>query len=221
MNKLSLLIAVLFLTPVLFAQQKTSFGIRAGIAHSGLRGEAMTNLQEMIDFSKGMITTKDRTGFFAGGYASIPVGPAFSVEPGLYYTQRGYAMRGELDSKGWSVLGANAKAQLNTHYIDLPVVLKASIGGLQLFAGPQFSYLAKADLRATAGALGFNVYNRKWDATDEVNRFDAGFTGGIGFRFNSGVNISASYDHGLVKTDANERFEAYNRTLKVGVGFSF
>jgi hypothetical protein len=221
MKKHILLLAAIAICTAAFSQEKLSFGIKAGVSHSGLKGEAVNNLQDMMDFSDGMITTQNKTGFFAGGNAIIPVSKSFSVEPGLYYSQKGYALKGELDIKGISFLGANAKAQLNTHYIDLPVVAKVNVGGLQLFAGPQLSYLAKADLRMTAGALGFNLYDEKMDATDELNRWDAAITGGIGYQFTNGMNIAASYDHGLSKTDANKRFDSYNRSFKVGVGFTF
>lgn len=221
MKKHILLLAAIAISTAAFSQGKPSFGIKAGVSHSGLKGEAVNNLQDMMDFSDGMITTQNKTGFFAGGNATIPVSKSFSVEPGLYYSQKGYTLKGELEIKGLSFLGANAKAQLNTHYIDLPVVAKVNTGGLQFFAGPQLSYLAKADLRMTAGALGFNLYDEKMDATDELNRWDAAIIGGIGYQFTNGMNISASYDHGLSKTDANKRFDSYNRSFKVGVGFTF
>ena len=221
MKKQFLLLAVVLTSIASIAQQKISFGIRAGLSHSGLKGEAMSNLQDMIDFSGGMITTQNKTGFFAGGNANIPLSRSFSIEPGLFYSQKGYALKGELSVKGLSFLGANAKAQLNSHYIDLPVVAKANMGGLQLFAGPQLSYLAKADLRMTAGALGFNLYNERMDATDELNRWDAAITGGAGYQFSNGMNITATYDHGLSKIDANRRFDSYNRAFKIGIGFKF
>lgn len=221
MKKQVLLLAVIAISSVSIAQQKISFGVKAGLTYSGLRGDAMNNLEEMLEFADGMITLQNKTGFFAGGHARIPLSKSFSLEPGLYYSQKGYAMKGEMDLKGLSFLGANAKAQLNTQYIDLPVLAKFNAGGLELFAGPQLSYLAKADLRLTAGALGFNVYDKKIDATDELNRWDAGITGGLGYRFSNGMSISASYDHGLTKTDANKRLDSYNRVFRLGVGFNF
>jgi len=69
--------------------------------------------------------------------------------------------------------------------------------------------------------LGFNVLNRKMDVTDQFNRWDAGITGGIGYQFANGLNITAAYDHGLSKVDANKSLSSYNRSFKVGVGFSF
>ena len=123
--------------------------------------------------------------------------------------------------KGVDVLGINAKAQLQLNYLELPVLLKANIGGLQLFAGPQISYLVNSDLKVSAGALGFNVLSYKLPVTSQFNHWDAGITGGIGYQFNNGINLSASYDHGLSKVDANKNIDAYNRMMKIGVGFTF
>ncbi len=186
-----------------------------------MKGDAVDNLQNLLDYTNGAVTTSGRNGFFAGFNASIPVSDLVSIEPGLYYAQKGYEMKGELNLKGVEFLGAKANAKLTSHYIDLPVILKLNMNGLELFAGPQVSYLAKADLKTTAGVLGFNLLNKTMDATDQFNQWDAAVTGGIGYRFANGVCLSASYDHGLSKVDANQNFDSYNRSFKVGIGFNF
>jgi len=221
MKRQILLAASVMFTTIAMAQVQPTFGIRAGVASSSIKGDAPNSLNNLLDFTNGAVTTSCHTGLFAGGYASIPVGDVMSVEPSINYTQKGYNLRGELNIKGAEFIGANAQAKLTTHYIDIPVVLKANINGFQVFAGPQVSYLAKADLVTTAGLLGFNLLNKKMDATDQFNRWDAGFTTGIGYQFANGVNLTASYDHGLMKTDANKNLDAYNRSIKVGLGFSF
>jgi hypothetical protein len=95
------------------------------------------------------------------------------------------------------------------------------MNGLQVFAGPQVSYLVQANLKTTAGALGINLLNKDLDVSQQFNRWDAGVTGGIGYEFTDGINIMASYDYGLVKVDANRTFNSYNRSLKLGIGFKF
>lgn len=203
------------------AQTTPSFGVKAGVTSSAMKGEAIDNLNGLLDFTQDRITTNNKTGFFAGGYVTIPVSSQFAIEPALYYSQKGYEMKGELNIKGAEFLGINARAELASHYIDLPLLLKGNFSGFQVFAGPQVSYLAKADLRTKAGVVGFNVLNKKMDATEQFNRWDAGITGGIGYQFKNGPSISASYDHGLSRADANKNLNAYNRSIKVGLGFSF
>ena len=221
MKKQILLFASIAISTLAMAQSKTSFGFRGGLSAAGMKGDAVDNLQNLISVTDGMVTTKSNTGLFGGVYASIPVSEKISIEPGLYYAQKGYEIKGSLDLKGVEFLVVNARAQLKSHYIDLPVLVKANFNGLQLFAGPQVSYLSKADLKTTAGLLGFNLLNKTMDATDQFNRWDASVVGGVGYQFKNGFNVSAAYDHGLSKVDANKNLDSYNRSVKVAVGFNF
>jgi Outer membrane protein beta-barrel domain len=221
MRKKILLFCSLAFSTIIFAQTSPSFGVRAGLSSAKMSGDAADNLNDLLDFTNGGVTTNSHTGFFGGGYVNIPLTSQLSVEPALYYTQKGYELRGELNVKGLDFLGANAKAKLTSNYIDLPILLKGNFSGFQVFAGPQISYLTKADLRTTAGLLGFNLLNKTMDGTEQFNRWDAGITGGVGYQFANGLNITAAYDHGLSKADKNQNMEAYNRSFKVGLGISF
>lgn len=221
MKKHFLLLASLVVSVLAMAQDAPSFGIKGGLSSAWFKGDAVNSLQNLLEYSDGRITSANRTGFYGGATVDIPLGGVVSIEPGLLYAQKGYSLNGELNVKGAEFLGVNGKAQLTSHYVDLPVLLKANVGGLEVFGGPQVSYLAKADLKTTAGVMGFNVFNRTMDATEEFNRWDAGLTGGVGYRFSNGLTLSASYDHGLKKVDANQNFDSYNRSFKVGAGFRF
>ncbi len=222
MKKQILLLLVIVSSFSGWAQSKVSFGVKAGLSSAGMRGDAVNNLNNLLDFADGRITTHNRTGFFAGGYATIPLTDQISVEPGLYYTQKGYELRGNLGIKGLEFLGANATSTLQSDYIDIPILLKANLGGgLQLFAGPQVSYLTQSQLKTSAAVLGFNVFNNTTDATRQFNRWDMGVTAGLGYQFKSGFNISAAYDYGLSKVDANKNVNGYNNAIKIGVGISF
>lgn len=219
--KQSLLILAILISTFSFAQTVPTFGVRAGVSSASVRGDAADNLNKLLDFTGGAITTSKTTGFFAGGYASIPLSGNISVEPGLYYSQKGYEMNGALNMKGIDFLGASAKAKLQLQYIDVPVLLKANINGLQLFAGPQVSYLTHAALQTSAGVLGINLLNKTTDATAQFNKWDVGVTGGIGYQLMNGVNLTASYDYGLSKMDANKSVKSYNDVFKIGLGITF
>lgn len=221
MKKQLILLASFFATTFAMAQSTTTFGVRAGVTSANLKGDAIGNLNNLFDFTNGMVKTGSRTGFFAGGYASVPLSEVVSVEPGLYYAQKGTALKANLALKAIDFLGAGAHARLTENYIELPVLLKANFNGFQVFAGPQVSYLASAGVKATAGVLGINLLNKTMDLTDQLNRWDASVTGGVGYQFANGFNISAAYDHGLSRIYANKSLNTYNRSVKVGVGFRF
>ncbi len=221
MKKQILLILSVLISTFTFAQLTPAFGVRAGVTSAGVRGNAADNLNKLLDFTGGLIKPKNSTGFFAGAYANLPLTGNISVEPALYYSQKGYELNGGLNLKGVEFLGASAKAKLQLQYIDVPVLLKANFGGMQLFAGPQISYLTRADLRTTAGVLGINLLSKTTDATAQFNPWDVAVTGGIGYQLTNGVNIMASYDYGLSKMDANKNVSSYNHAVKIGLGISF
>ena len=201
---------------------QTKFNVKAGINRSGWQGDAVNNFNNLLEFADGYINTSTKTGFYAGVSAEIPLSNAFALEGGLGYSLKGYSMKGNIAADKLDFLGAGATANLNSHYIDMPVYLKANITeGLHVFAGPQVSYLVKNDLRVRAGAMGFNLFNQKYDVTDQFNKVDVALSGGLGYTFNNGLTLQAGYDHGLSRIDKNGNMNAYNRNVKVGVGFRF
>jgi Outer membrane protein beta-barrel domain len=199
-----------------------SYGVQAGVNIANWQGDAMQSLNDVVDLSNGYITTRSRTGFNVGTYVNIPLTEQISFEPGVMYSQKGYTMQGDLKIDALKFLGVNASAKVESHYIDMPLLLKAEVAkGLSIYAGPQISYLAKTNLHVNSSILGISLLNRKLDLTDNFNRVDMGIVGGLGYQFDNGVNIKAGYDYGLSKLDKNENFKAYNRVIKLSVGFSF
>lgn len=144
-----------------------------------------------------------------------------SVEPALYYSTKGYELSGTYTVKGIDILSANATARLNANYIDMPVLLKASFNGLQIFAGPQISYLTNASLKTSAGIAGFNLLNSNMDVSKQFNRWDVGVTAGLAYQFTNGIRITAAYDRGLSKVNAGQNIKSYNQGFKIGAGISF
>lgn len=220
MKNILLLISFVLVSSYTFAQSSAVYGVKAGVLSSGMRGDVVKSFNNILDFTNGKVTTKNFTGFFAGGYASLPMSSNLSFEPGIYYSLKGYELDGSIGLKGMDFLGAHAKAILQSQYVDIPVLLKGNFSGLQVFAGPQISYLAQSNLKTTAGVLGINFLNKTMDVTSQFNRWDIGVTGGIGYQFTNGLSLSASYDYGLSKADANQNLNAYNHAFKVGIGIN-
>lgn len=216
-----LLIVSLFASIAGFAQQRISYGASAGMGMYNMRGETVNQFKQLLDFTDGIISTNGVAGFYGGGYADISVGNNFSIEPGLYYSTKGYEVKGSYAVKDISILSANATSTLRTSYIDMPVLLKANFNGLQVFAGPQLSYLTGANLNTKASVAVFNLVNSNMDVTNRFNRWDAAAIGGIGYQFSNGVRLTASYERGLMKADAEKNTQLYNQGFKIGAGFTF
>lgn len=203
-------------------KSQIKYGVNAGVNFSNWQGDAVKSLNNIVDVTNGFISTKGKTGFHIGGYLTVPVSENFSVEPGIQYSQKGYTLVGDLKIDALKFLGVNACAKVQAHYIDIPVMLKATVAtGLSIYAGPQVSFLAKNNLRLNAGILGISLLNSNLDITDNFNKIDFAVAGGAGYQFENGFNIKAGYDYGLSRLDKNDNFKAFNRVAKISVGLTF
>jgi Outer membrane protein beta-barrel domain len=204
------------------AKAQVSYGIRAGVNFSKWSGDDIQVVQDIVDKTNGYITTHGARSLHAGGYVSIPISKGLSFEPGLQYSKKGYALRGDLKIDALKFLGVNAGAQVQSHYIDMPLLLRVNVAkGLSIYGGPQVSYLVRSSLNAKVGVLGINLFNKGFGITDRFNRVDMGLAGGIGYQLNNGLNIQAGYDYGLTKLNKNDTYNAHNSVIKVSVGFTF
>ena len=203
-------------------QAQVSFGVRAGANYSKWQGESLQLVEDLVDKTDGYVVTKGTIGWHVGGYVNIPITRGLSFEPGLSYTKKGYGIKGDFQISALKMLGINIGAQVMQHYIDMPMVVKVDVyKGLNVYAGPQVSYLVRSTLNAKAGLLGISLFNRGFGITERFNKFDIGLTGGLGYQFNNGLNIQAGYDHGLSKLDKNNNYDIHNRVVKVSLGFGF
>ncbi|MBF9254251.1 PorT family protein [Pontibacter sp. 172403-2] len=198
------------------------FGVRVGGNLAQWEGESVNSAQDLLDLTDGSASRKMREGFHVGAYVSIPVIPGFEIEPGLQYSQKGTKLTGKLPLEGSDFLNANLTVTNKAEYIDVPVLARVYVGeGFNFFVGPQVSYLVSNKVKAEAGALGFNALNREWDMNSGFRDVDVAVTGGLGYRFTSGFNISAGYDYGLSTIDSNGNFDTYNRVVKASLGYTF
>ncbi len=204
------------------AASPVRFGIRAGLNVADWEGETMQSVQDLANMTNGVVKQEMRTGFHAGAYVTIPVMAGFEIEPGLQYSQKGTVLRGKIPMEQAEFLNANLTLTNKAEYIDLPLLAKVYIGeGFHIFGGPQVSYLVSNKIKARAGILGFNALNQEFDIKNNIREVDVAVMGGLGYKFASGFNISASYDYGLNTVDKNGTFDTFNRVAKASVGYSF
>ena len=214
------LIFTLIINNVINAQ--ITYGVRSGVNYATWKGDDIQIIQDLVDKTDGYIVTKGITGMHIGGYVNIPLSETFAFEPGLAYSKKGYSLKGDFQIPVLKYLGINARAQVQSHYIDIPLLIRANVyKGLNVYAGPQISYLVRSTLNAKLGVLGITIFNRGVGITERFNKVDMGLTGGVGYQFENGLNMQAGYDYGLSKLDKNDNYSAYNRVVKVSVGFSF
>lgn len=201
---------------------QVSYGIRSGVNFSKWQGEDLQLIEDLLDKTEGYVVTKGKSGLHIGGYVHIPIVDILSFEPGLLYSKKGYSIKGDFQIPALKWLGINIGAQVQSHYIDIPLTLKANVyKGFHVYAGPQVSWLVRSSLNAKLGVLGISIFNKGIGITERFNKVDLGLTGGLGYQFENGINLQVGYDHGLSKLDKNDNYDAYNRVVKVSVGYTF
>lgn len=192
-----LFVAVLAIisSTAIFAQSKTSFGIRAGVNFQNLNGK---------DESGDKIDGKLKTGFNAGVNAEIPVGIDFYLQPGLLFSTKG------------------AKADVgdgstNISYLELPInfIYKPELGTgrMVLGFGPYAGYAigGKYKVGSTDTDIEFG------DQPDELKRFDAGANLLAGYEFSNKLSFQLNAGLGLIRL--NNRASGDNESSVKNTGF--
>ncbi|MBF9223893.1 porin family protein [Hymenobacter ruricola] len=199
------------------------FGFRGGLNVADIQGDAVKTFTDLAGYAPdGAITKQMRPGFYAGVYATLPLGSSFAIEPGINYSEKGTVLKGTLPFPALDFLNANVTGTARLAYIDVPVLAKVFVTpGLYFYAGPQASFLVNGQARVEAGALGFSAYKQDFDISNQLRKVDFSAVGGLGYQFENGLGLSAGYDYSLTSLDANNRFDAQNRVIKVGLNYSF
>lgn len=204
--------------------QEIKYGIKGGLNVSDWRGQAAGTITDILNLTN-VFETNVKPGFHLGTFLEIPVGDRMTIEPGIYYSQKGIEVEGRLPENLpgiIEVLNVNATITNKAHYIDIPVLAKFYVSeGFNVFAGTQLSYLVDNQLHVKASALGFNVLNRDLDINAGFRKLDVGLVVGAGYKFANGVSLSSSYDFGLTSLDERNNFDVYNQVAKVSVGYTF
>ena len=201
------------------AQAQVRGGVRAGFNAATWGGDAVESFSEMMG-NAGAMEINMKPGFHVGAYVQLPLTNGLSLEPGVYYSQKGVEVSQTFMSS--SFIKPRATITDNAHYVEMPVLLRAHLGpGFQIYAGPQVGYLVENRIRAEAGLFGAS-YEYNTSADPGLRKFDFGLAGGLGYEFAGGVNLQAGYEYGLSTLDeGRSNVDAYNRVIKVSLGYTF
>lgn len=124
-------------------------------------------------------------GFNAGVYATLPISDFIAIQPEILFTTKG----AELEYNNAFVSGTG-KFKLN--YIEVPLLVRVNVTkNFNIHAGGYASYLVSSKV---SGDGDFN-FDEDID-TDDLNKFDAGLSAGVGVDFNP-ISIGLRYNYGL------------------------
>lgn len=124
-------------------------------------------------------------GFNAGVYATLPVSDFIAIQPEILFTTKGAEL--EYDN---AFVSGTGKFKLN--YIEVPLLVRVNVTkNFNIHAGGYASYLVSSKV---SGDGDFN-FDEEID-TDDLNKFDAGLSAGVGVDFNP-ISIGLRYNYGL------------------------
>jgi hypothetical protein len=164
---------------LLASQAHAQLGIKGGVNQAVLSGRVGEDATYKTYFHAGIF------------YEAKVLGP-ISIQPELLYSLQGSQLKG-------SSTIADYKTQLN--YIQLPILVKVTLGPVYVEAGPQFGYLVSANedgtvqVRNTSGQVAFRDVNQS--ATDNYKRNEFALCAGVGLKLGSIVRVGGRFVAGL------------------------
>ena len=216
MKKLYTLILACLISGVAMAQE-TSGTAASGIKYGIKAGVNFAKVAFSGDDSEGEDEDmKAQTSFQIGGYADLPLGKSFSVQPGL-----------TLSGKGVKYEGEGYKDQTNVMYLEVPVNAVYKIGGLYLGAGPYAAFALSGKNKYQEEGEEDEEEDIKFGSNEEEDHMkgtDFGVNLLAGYQLSNGLNFGVNYGLGLsnlANTPEGADYKMTNRVFSVTVGFSF
>ncbi|UOE35834.1 PorT family protein [Hymenobacter monticola] len=137
-------------------------------------------------------------GYCGGGVLALPLGPVFSVQGELLYSQKGARSQGFPLPNNQYVSGDQRLA-----YLEVPVLAKLRIPlGLFVETGPTFSYLLSARLESNGQSL--------YENRSKVKPFELGYALGGGFQAENGLMLGVRYCAGLTSVLRTGVYASYS-----------
>lgn len=151
----------------------TEFGVKGGFNMSNLTKDDNVDDNNIL------------YGFNAGLYATLPISDFVAIQPEILFTTKGteYEYNNAFGS-------GNTKFRLN--YIEVPLLVRVNVTkNFNIHAGGYASYLVSSKVTGS-GSIDFD----EDIDTDDLAKFDAGVSAGIGVDFNP-ISIGLRYNYGL------------------------
>lgn len=197
MKKTFLIVATFFGIAAASAQtdNKTfDFGVRGGV-----------NFATIANEDSNLDSPDNRTSFYAGLVAELPLHERFSLQGEVFYSGQGFDR---------SVPGGNDKVEYQVDYIQVPLLAKFYIvEGLSVAAGPQFGFKVNEEIDYKPTSDGGDIN------TDGLKTFDFQGTAGLEYKFDNGLFLQGRYSYGF--SDLIKDNSIHTSVFSAGLGYMF
>ena len=143
-----------------------------------------------------------KAGYQLGITYQVPLNKWLALVPEVQYSDE----RATLAQASYAIfdIGFTADYRLSLHYLNVPVLVRATLGPVYVELGPQASFLAggrrTGTLTTTSWGFGPLVTTNDVDqrVTEDYRRFDVGPCAGVGVRLPAGLGINVRAYRGLL-----------------------
>jgi hypothetical protein len=203
----------------------------AGTAHAqfGLRvGGSLAKLHTTTG-NNAYSLSSSQLGYQVGLTYQLPLTAWLALVPEVQYSDE----RTTLSEANYTIpdRGLDAESRLRFHYLNVPVLVRATLGPVYLEAGPQASLLlggrqtGTTNISSAWGPYGQLYTDRQsldQPITDSYRRFDVGPCVGIGAKLPAGLGISVRAYRGLMTLNHERQFldgEHQRQTLQASLTY--
>ncbi|MCJ8164816.1 PorT family protein [Pontibacter sp. E15-1] len=190
----------LLLAPLLMAEaQYARFGAKGGVGFASPHGTDGSS-----DYTNYLGV------YHAGGIVSYEFVSRIAVQAELLYAQKGFVYEDYSFNQNDEVTG-----DLRLHYLELPLLFKLQKGGLFAEAGPYAGYLLATNNTFEVSTSGTSP--PAFYTSDRLQRFDYGYTVGLGIMLDNGLFMSFRNTGGFrsVTKDLDQK----NLDFRLSVGY--
>jgi len=196
--------------------QLSNWGVKAALNNSTFSGDGLDNIES-------------KWGYGIGVYVNFPMNEQFSIQPELYYNNKGATYSESDTESGFDyTLTLSADFTIPMNYLEIPILGVYSVNpNFSIFAGPYFDIFlsGKAEYESDyhyADDYG-NTEDGSSSGSEEIDSEDMTIPGyGIvaGAEYNFGkFNVGARYSLGLNNIGDSSDEEIKHQNIQFTVGF--
>lgn len=193
---------------------QAQIGVKAGVNFSNM-------LFEEDDSSVEDLAKNGATKFTVGVSFILPISDAVAIQPELLFAQKGA-------ERTFKLLGQEFVNDLTYNYIDIPLLLRLSLGdthgeglGVYLNGGAYIGYALSGKSKNDT-PLGTTETEFTFDEADDQRRIDYGFAAGGGLTLGN-VFFDLRYTHGannLLDSDADNSNDNFSKLQHRGLALT-
>lgn len=191
-----------------------AFGAKAQVSFAPEVGLNLFSQTQKLGSLEGSPDSK--VGFKAGGVVNIPVVAGFYVQPGIFYSTKGFKYND-------GILGSESSTNLG--YIEVPVNALyrfdlGNAGGIFVSAGPYAAFAVNGKTKTTLLGVETKTDVEFGSDATETKRFDYGLNAGVGYETPWGVYVRAQYGLGLANLSNIDDGTVKNKGFQFSLGFT-